>query len=170
MTVLGADQLSVGQADDEDAALEEFHRRGWTDGLPVVIPTPQRVDEMLLWSHDLDADVVLGNMGPSEGETTVGKVAVNAVMAGCRPEMFPVVLAAVQAILRPVFNLGPMQATTHCVTPIILVNGPARMDLEIASGLGALGPGHRANASIGRALRLVMTNVGGGRVGVGDMA
>lgn len=162
--------LAVSSAGGEDAALEDFYRNGWTDGLPVVIPTPERVEQMLLWSPDLDSDVVLGNMGPSEGEATVAKVAVNAVMAGCRPEYFPVVLAAVEAILEPVFNLGPMQSTTHCVTPIVIVNGPVRDDLEIASGLGALGPGYRANATIGRALRLVMMNVGGGHVGVGDMA
>ena len=156
--------------DSEEEAIEELHARGWTDGLPVVLPTPERVERALMYSPGLDPNVVLGLMGPREGEVTVGKVAVNAVMAGCRPEYLPVVLAAVEAVLDPVFHLGPMQETTHSVTPLIVVNGPVRRDLGIATGTGVLGPGHRANASIGRALRLVMINVGGGYVEVGDMA
>ena len=170
MTVLGASLVRSVEADSETDALEMLHREGWTDGLPVVIPTAERVEAMVQWSYGLDGDVVLGLMGPSQGEATVAKVAINAVMAGCRPEYFPVVLAATQAILDPTFNLGPIQETTHCVTPLIIVNGPIRSGIDLASGAGVLGPGHRANATIGRALRLIMMNVGGGYIGVGDMA
>lgn len=158
------------EARDEYAALEELHRRGMTDGLPVVIPTPERVAAMILASG-LDADVVLGEVGPGYAVATVENTAVNAVMAGCLPDHFPVVVAAVRAVCDETFDLGTMQATTHALAPVIIVNGPARGECgRIASGWGALGPGHRANASIGRALRLVMTNVGGARPGVTDMA
>ncbi|MEM8932101.1 MAG: hypothetical protein AAGE94_13055, partial [Acidobacteriota bacterium] len=155
---------------DEAAALEALHERGCTDGLPVIIPTPERVDRMVLASG-MDADMVLGVMGPGNGVATVEKVAVAAVMAGCLPDYMPVVVAAVRAVIAPVFDLTEMQATTHCTAPLILVNGPARhLCGPVASGYGALGPGHRANASIGRALRLAMINIGKGRPGVSDMA
>lgn len=158
------------EAVDETAALETLHELGCTDGLPVVVPTPERVERMILASG-LDADLVLGTMGPGGGVASVEAVAVAAVMAGCLPDHLPVVLAAVRAVLRPEFDLTEMQATTHCTAPLILVNGPARIDCGgIASGFGALGPGHRANASIGRALRLAMINIGGGRPGSSDMA
>lgn len=157
-------------AEDEAAALAMIYEQGWTDGLPVVVPTPERVEGMLMLSGGLDPDVVVGAVGPAEGQATVEKIAVNAVMAGCTPDYFPVVLAAVEAVTDPEFNLGAVQATTHAAGPVVFVNGPARLDCGIASGTGALGPGHRANATIGRALRLVMMNVGGGRPGTGDMA
>ena len=158
------------QATDEACALEELHRRGCTDGLPVVIPTVERIDRMVLASG-YDADMVLGTMGPGGGLATIEKVAVAAVMAGCLPDYMPVVIAAVKAVMVPDFDLTEMQATTHCTAPLIIVNGPARHHCgPIASGFGALGPGHRANASIGRALRLAMINIGGGRPGESDMA
>lgn len=157
------------EAQDEAAALEEFHRRGWTDGLPVVIPTPQRVDMMML-AGGLDADVILGDVGPAYARATVRNVAANAVMAGCLPEYFPVVIAAVRAACDENFDLGVVQSTSHALAPVIIVNGPARQACGgIASGWGALGPGHRANACIGRALRLVMGNIGGARPGSTDM-
>jgi len=157
-------------AKDEDAALELLFARGWTDGLPVVVPTPARVEAMLAFAGGLDPDVVLGAVGPNDGEATVEKVAVNAVMAGCTPEVFTTVLACVEAVTDPVFNLAAVQSTTHAVGPVVVVNGPVRAAAGIASGTGALGSGFRANATIGRALRLVLSNVGGGRPGVGDMA
>lgn len=157
-------------APDEAAALELFFARGWTDGLPVVVPTSQRVEAMLTFAGDLDPDVIVGAVGLADGEATVERVAVSALMAGCTPDMFPVVLAAVEAVTDPRFNLGPVQATTHAVCPVILVNGPVRRECGVASGTGALGPGFRANATIGRALRLVLMNIGGGRPGTGDMA
>ncbi len=158
------------EAVDEAAALEELHNLGCTDGLPVVIPTPARVQRMILAAGQ-DGDMVLGEMGPGMGIATVEKVATAAVMAGCLPDYMPLVLAAVQGVLDPVFDLTEMQATTHCTAPLIIVNGPARHTCgPVASGFGALGPGHRANASIGRALRLAMINIGGGRPGSADMA
>ena len=157
-------------ASDEAEALEDLHRRGLTDGLPVIIPTPARVARMVLASG-FDADMVLGTMGPGHGIATIEKVAVAAVMSGCLPDYMPVVLAAVKAVIDPIFDLTEMQATTHCTAPLIIVNGPARHTCgPISSGYGALGPGHRANASIGRALRLAMINIGGGRPGTSDMA
>ena len=157
-------------APDEAQALEDLHQRGCTDGLPVVIPTRERVTRMVLASG-LDADMVLGTMGPGHGIGTIESVAVAAVMAGCLPDYMPVVVAAVKAVIDPVFDLTEMQATTHCTAPLIIVNGPARNTCgPIASGTGALGPGHRANASIGRALRLTMINIGKARPGSSDMA
>jgi hypothetical protein len=155
---------------DEAEALEELHRRGCTDGLPVVIPTRDRVERMVLASGQ-DADMLLGTMGPGHGAATVEKIAVAAVMAGCLPDYMPLVLASAKAVIDPVFDLTEMQATTHCTAPLIIVNGPARQSCgPVAHGYGALGPGHRANASIGRALRLAMINIGKGRPGSSDMA
>jgi hypothetical protein len=161
---------STYTAADEASALARFHSRGWTDGLPVIIPTKDRVEEMLLCGG-MDADIILGNIGPGNGDATVEKVAINSVMAGCLPEHFPIVLAAVKAVCEPAVDIGEVQSTTHGLGPAIIVNGPARDACgPIASGWGALGPGHRANASIGRALRLVLTNIGGARPGLSDMA
>ncbi len=162
--------MSLLTANNESAALEALHARGCTDGLPVVIPTPDRVERMVLASGQ-DPDMVLGEMGPGRGVATIEKVAVAAAMAGCLPDYIPVVIASVKAVIAPEFDLTEMQATTHCTAPLIIVNGPARHDHgPISSGFGALGPGHRANASIGRALRLAMINIGGGRPGESDMA
>ncbi|MEM9035875.1 MAG: hypothetical protein AAGD18_14865 [Actinomycetota bacterium] len=156
-------------AADEASALEDLHALGCTDGLPVVVPTPDRVDRMVLASG-MDPDGVLGELGPLGGVATVGVVAANAVMAGCLPDHLPVVLAAVRAVAQPPFDLGEMQSTTHCTAPLVIVHGPVVESCGIAGGFGALGPGHRANASIGRALRLCMINIGGARPGVSDMA
>ncbi|NNL85986.1 MAG: hypothetical protein HKP27_10055 [Myxococcales bacterium] len=158
------------RAVDEAAALEALHEMACTDGLPVVIPTQARVDRMVL-ATCLDGDLVLGEMGPALGACSVEKLAIAAVMAGCTPDHMPVVLAAARAVMDPAFDLTEMQATTHGTAPLVLVNGPARAWCGgIASGYGALGPGYRANASIGRALRLAMINIGGGRPGSSDMA
>jgi hypothetical protein len=157
-------------APDEAAALEDLHNRNMTDGLPVIIPTPARVSKMVLASGQ-DADMILGTMGPANGMATLEKVAVAAVMAGCLPDYMPLVVAAIKAVIDPRFDLTEMQATTHCTAPLIIVNGPARHICgPVSSSYGALGPGHRANASIGRALRLAMINIGGGRAGTSDMA
>ena len=157
-------------ANDEASALELLHESGCTDGLPVVIPTVERVDRMILASG-LETDMEIASMGPQWGSATVEKIAVAAVMAGCLPDHFPVVMAAVKAICQEQFDLAEMQCTTHCIQPLIVVNGPARAACGgISGGFGALGPGHRANASIGRALRLCMLNIGGARPGESDMA
>lgn len=158
------------EADNEEAALEQLHELECTDGLPVVIPTPDRVSRFILASGQ-DGDMVLGELGPALGIATVEKVAACAVMAGCKPDYMPLVIAAVKAVADPMFDLTELQATTHCTAPLIIVNGPARNDCgPVAASYGALGPGHRANASIGRALRLCLINIGGGRPGVSDMA
>lgn len=158
------------EAADEEAALELLHDMGCTDGLPVVVPTQARVDRLVLASG-LDADMVLGEMGPAMGIATMEKVATAAVMAGCKPDYMPIVVAAAKAAADPRFDLTELQATTHCTAPLVIVNGPARFDCgPVASGFGALGPGHRANASIGRALRMCLINIGGGKPGVSDMA
>lgn len=158
------------EAADETDALEQLHALGCTDGLPVVIPTEDRVARMVLASG-YDPDINLGNMGPLGGAATIDKVAACAVMAGCLPDYMPVVVAAVRAVLAPEFDTTEMQGTTHCLTPMIIVNGPARHECgDIASGFGCLGPGFRSNASIGRAVRLAMMNIGGARPGVSDMA
>ena len=161
--------MALIEASDEHDALEQLHALGCTDGLPIVIPTPERVERMVL-ATGLDADVVLGEMGPLGAAATIEKVAANAVMAGCEPDHMPFVLAAVQAVLQPEFDLSEVQSTTHSIAPLIIVNGALAPITGIASGFGALGPGHRANASIGRALRLCMINIGGARPGVSDMA
>ena len=157
-------------ADDEHAALEQLHTMGCTDGLPVVIPTAERVARMVL-ATGYDGDLVLGAMGPNMGECSVEKLAAAAVMAGCLPDHAPVVVAATRAILDERFDLTEVQATTHAIAPLIIVNGPARDWCGgIHGGFGALGPGYRANAAIGRAVRLAMINIGGGRSGTSDMA
>lgn len=156
-------------AADEHEAVELLHELGCTDGLPVIVPTPERVARMVLASG-LDGDLMLAALGPALGAATVEKVAVAAVMAGCLPDHMPLVLAAIQAVADPTFDLTEMQATTHCTAPLLIVNGPLAPVLGVHSGFGALGPGFRANASIGRALRLAMINIGGGRAGSSDMS
>lgn len=157
-------------AHDADAALEALHASGCTDGLPVIIPTVERVARMALASG-LDSDIEIGVMGPGYGVATVLQVAVAAVMAGCLPDHMPVVIAVVRAVCQSAFDLTEMQCTTHCIAPLIIVNGPARAHCGgFASGFGLMGPGHRANAAVGRALRLAMINIGGARAGISDMA
>ena len=161
--------MTLLEAVDEAAALERLHELGCTDGLPVVVPTPERVGRMVLASG-YDGDLLLGEMGPALGACTIEHVAACAVMAGCLPDHMPIVVAAVRAVLDPSFDCTEMQATTHSITPLVIVNGPAVGWCGLHGGFGALGPGHRANASIGRALRLTMMNIGGARPGSSDMA
>jgi hypothetical protein len=155
-----------GAYEDADAHYQE---RGWTDGLPIVPPTEARVREMLRATGRDPLDIV-GILPPRQGEATVEKLAVNAVMAGCRPEYFPVVVAAIEALADPLFNLDSVQATTHPVAPMLVVNGPIARKLGIQSGYNAFGQGFRANVTIGRAVRLILMNVGGGLPGSGDRA
>lgn len=143
--------------------------RGWTDGLPVVPPTTARVKAMLAFT-DRAAHDSLGEVDPLKGLATVEKIAANAVMAGCRAAYFPVVLAAVEAILDPVFNMRGVQTTDENVAPLLIVNGPVARALDINVSFGALGPGWQANASIGRAIRFVMNNLGGGWPGAVSFA
>ncbi|HEX2892319.1 hypothetical protein [Vineibacter terrae] len=148
---------------------ELFLRRGWTDGLPVVAPTIARVKAALRFTS-LGPAEVLGEVEPLKGLATTERVAANAVMAGCRPEYLPVVLAAVECLLDPAFNLRGVQTTDENVTPLLVVNGPVARLLAINGGFGALGPGWQANATIGRAIRLVMNNIGGGWPGAVSFA
>jgi len=143
--------------------------KGVTDGLPVVPPTRERVARMLSGTSRDRTDIV-GEVAPNYGRATVEKIAVNAVMAGCRPEYFPVVLAAVEAACDPAFNLHGMSTSTHFSAPLILVNGPIRPRIGLNCSFGVFGPGFRANATIGRALRLVMINIGGVRPGETSMS
>jgi hypothetical protein len=159
------------RADDEAAAQALLYELGCTDGLPVVIPTPERVESMLGAGAQRDPDDVLGVVPPRQGIATVASVAISAVMAGCADAHFPIVCAAVQAVCDPAFTLGVVQATTHNAAVLTIVNGPARtIAPALAASTGALGPGNRANATIGRALRLVLLNAGGGQPGAGDMS
>lgn len=156
------------EIDDDYAAINELYQeRGWTDGLPIVPPTPGRVAELLRWTDRAPRDVV-AVLPPRQGEATVERLAINAVMAGCRPEHFPVLLTAVEAVADPAFNPDAVQATTHPVTPLLIVNGPIARQIGLNGGYNAFGQGFRANVSIGRALRLVLMNVGGGIPGSGD--
>jgi hypothetical protein len=137
-----------------------FDQQGWTDGLPIIPPTEDLVSGMLEASP-APAEQVLGRLPPRNGTVTVEKVAINAVMAGCRPAHFPVVLAAVKAVLQPQFNAGAITTTTGGAAPVVIVSGPITGRIGIHSGTAVLGSGHRANATIGRALRLTMRNLGG---------
>ena len=147
-------------ADDVVAVNEYFHEQGWSDGLPVMPPTEDAVAAMVAGGL-LPAAEVLGVMPPGDGTVTVEKVAANAVMAGCRPDYFPVVLAGVKALLQPKFNVGSVSTTTGGAAPCFMVSGPVAESIGINSGTGCLGSGFRANATIGRALRLVIRNIAG---------
>jgi hypothetical protein len=153
----------------DDDAFEALYARGATDGLPVVAPTPARVQAAVA-ATGRPGDELIGLVAPRHGRATVEKIAVNAVMAGCRPEYLPVVIAAVEAMCDPAFALEGVSGTTDAVAPLLIVNGPIRAALDINCGVGVFGPGWRANATIGRAARLVWANVGGARPGVISMA
>jgi hypothetical protein len=147
-------------------AYEYAYDQGWTDGLPIIPPTPESVEAFVAAARR-PAEEIIGNpLPPRKGQATVAVIAVNAIMAGCRPEYMPVLIAAVEALTDPKFPLELMQVTTNPMTPFLLVNGPVRQRLEINYGTGCLGPGWRANATIGRAVRLLMYNVGGALPGV----
>jgi hypothetical protein len=149
--------------------LEIWFDKGVTDGLPVIPPSRARVERMLAASARAH-DHLVGEVAPNYGRATVEKIAINAVMAGCRPEYFPVVLAAVEAACDPSFNLHGVSTSTHFSSPLIVVHGPIRTRIALNCSFGVFGPGHRANATIGRALRLVMINVGGVRPGETSMS
>jgi hypothetical protein len=147
--------------DDIEELYDALTRDGMTDGLPVIPPTPARVERMVAASG-LPAATEVATLPPRGGVATIEKLAINAVMAGCRPEYFPVVIAAVEAMAQPQYNLLGVQSTTNPVAPFLLVNGPVRTRIGLNCGRGVFGPGNRANATIGRAIRLILLNVGGG--------
>ena len=149
-----------------DAVNDYFYERGWTDGLPIVPPTQPRVEAMLKGMPWRRPEDVIYVVPPRMGIATVRQIAVNAVMAGARPEYLPVIVAALQAVSDPRYGLAHRQTTTHAGAPLIIVNGPVVQRLRINCGRGLFGPGWRANAAIGRALRLILINIGGANTGV----
>lgn len=163
---LRARRIEIGEQDDP---FEFTFEQGLTDGLPVVPPTPERVLRMLSGTRRHPQEVV-AVVPPNMGEATVEKIAINAVMAGCKPEYLPVVIAAVEAICTPEFNIHGVLATTHFVGPVVVVNGPIRDRIGMNYRVNALGQGNRANATIGRAVQLVVRNIGGGHPGEIDRA
>ncbi|MEM8863125.1 MAG: thioredoxin, partial [Chloroflexota bacterium] len=165
-TGITARQIELPPLQDD---IEACYDRGWTDGLPVVPPTPERVLRMLKGTNRSPAEE-LGLVPPNRVPVTVQKVAINAVMAGCLPEYMPVVLAAVEAALLDEFCMHGLLATTWFSGPIVIVNGPITKKIGMNSEGNALGQGNRANATIGRALQLIIRNVGGGKPGGVDRA
>ncbi|MEM7142667.1 MAG: thioredoxin [Actinomycetota bacterium] len=165
-SVLTSRRVELAALEDDWEAMWD---RGWSDGLPVVPPTEARVLRMLEGTSRAPDDIVT-IVPPDMVECTVEKIAVNAVMAGCKPDYLPVVIAAVEAACTDEFNMHGLLATTMPVGPILIVNGPIRNEIGMNSGLNLLGQGNRANSTIGRALQLVIRNVGGGKPGGVDRA
>jgi hypothetical protein len=163
---LAARRIELADAEDEQEAM---FARGWSDGLPLVPPMPERVLAMLDGTTRAP-DEIVATVPPDLVPCTVEKVAINAVLAGCKPEYLPVVLAAVEAACTDAFNVHGVLATTMGVGPVLVVNGPIRRSIGMNSGINVLGQGNRANSTIGRALQLVVRNVGGGRPGEVDRA
>ena len=145
-----------------------FYQRGWTDGLPIIPPTEAAVEEMLTGT-DLPRDCLVGRMIPRLGKVTVEKIAINAVMAGALPIYMPLLIAGVEALLDPKSAFGTFEVSTGSWAPFWVVNGPIREQLHVNGGQGALSPGDIANATIGRAMGLIVKNLGGARKGLEDM-
>ena len=146
-----------------------FLEKGWSDGLPIVPPTEEAVGKMLAATHRDPQDVIAA-LPPRRGDATVEKIAINAVMAGCMPEYLPLIVAAVEALGEETLNLYGVQATTHPASLLVIVNGPLAKKLDINCKSGAFGPGWRSNATIGRAIRLILMNIGGAFPGKTDMS
>ncbi len=161
--------IELAASDEWGGLQREFMARGWGDGLPLVPPSEARVAAMV-GGAGLPAEHIVGVVAPKMGVATVELIAANAVMAGCIPAHMPVLIAAVQAMVEPQFNLYGCQATTHCVAPLLIVSGPLAKALNINSGSGCFGPGPWANGVIGRAIRLILLNIGGARPGEIDKA
>ena len=155
--------------DDSEGATDLARARGWGDGLPIVPPTADRVERMLGYC-DRPWDAPIAQEPPRNGEATPLRIAANAVMAGCRPEYFPLIVLAIEAMCDEAFNLYGLQTTTHPVAPLVIVNGPVARELDVNGGHNAFGPGWQANATIGRAVRLTLLNIGGAIPTIGDMA
>jgi hypothetical protein len=166
MQLPGAGLEADGDFDKVNALCLE---KGWGDGLPIVPPTAERVEQMLAYC-DRPLDASIGLVAPRYGAATPLRIAANAVMAGCRPEYFPLVMLAIEALCEESFNLYGINATTHPCSTLLIVNGPVAKELKMNWGHNAFGPGNQANATIGRAIRLAMLNIGGAIPGTGDMA
>ena len=167
--LLDAPGAAIQTDDDFDAINALYLERGWGDGLPIVPPTAQRVEQMLAFC-DRPWNEAIAKIAPRYGEATPLRLAANAVMAGCRPEYFPIYMLAIEAMCDEPFNLYGIQATTHLCAPLVIVNGPGAREIGINSGHNAFGPGAPANATIGRAIRLALLNIGGALPGSGDMS
>ena len=165
-TGLRSRQIDVDEWSDP---IEACFERGWSDGLPVVPPTDERILRMLAGTSR-KPDEVIGAIPPNLIDCSVEKVAINAVMAGCKPEYMPVLLAALAAALDPKFTLHGLTCSTCFSGPIIVVNGPVAKAIGMNAGVNALGQGNRANSTIGRALNLIVRNVGGAVPGGIDRA
>ncbi|MEO2197953.1 MAG: hypothetical protein ABGY72_17940 [bacterium] len=155
-----ATSSTIGAVDQIDL-VEWYFDQGWTDGLPVVPPTPETVAAMVAELGG-DPNHLEARVPPRWGNLTREVLAVNLVLAGCKPAYAPVVRAAILALCGSHFNLNGIQATTHMAAPLLVVNGPIRHEIGMNAGANVFGSGNRANATIGRALRLIMLNVGGG--------
>ncbi|HEU4341117.1 MAG TPA: hypothetical protein VFU31_06055 [Candidatus Binatia bacterium] len=162
-------KLDTVEVGDYEAAVEEIYRLGWTDGLPVILPTPRLVQRVLDYLGR-PSDEVIEVIPPYQGVATLEKIAINCVMAGCLPEYVPVVLAALRAMLKERFNLNGVQATTHCAAPLVIVSGPVVERLGFNSRDNLFAGGCRTNAAVGRAIRLILWNIGGARTGELDKA
>jgi hypothetical protein len=146
-----------------------FYKNGWTDGLPIIPPTEEAVAQMLRFTDHAPSDVIC-EVPPRDGIATVELLAINCVMAGCLPEYFPVVLTAVQASMEEKYNLYGRQTTTNPAAHLVLINGPIRNQIDVNCAGQCFGPGWRANATIGRAVRLILRNIGGSIPQVTDMS
>ena len=164
--LLQARKIELAESED---IMEACFERGWSDGLPLVPPTPLRVARMLSGT-DCSADEIVGSVPPDNRPCTIEKIAINAVMAGCKPDYLQVVIAALKAALKDEFCMHGLLCTTYFSTPVMIVNGPITKQIGMNSGVNALGQGNRANATIGRALQLIVRNVGGGIPGGIDRA
>ncbi|HEY0338098.1 MAG TPA: hypothetical protein VGC70_12225, partial [Burkholderiales bacterium] len=151
---------AIEMDEDFDAINALCLERGWGDGLPVIRPTAERVERMLA-RCDRPWNEPIARIAPRYGEATPLRLAANAVMAGCRPEYFPLCLLAIEAMCEEPFNLYGVQATTHLCAPLVIVNGAVAREIGLNSGHNAFGPGTPANATIGRAIRLTLLNIGG---------
>ncbi len=155
--------------DDMEAIYDFICEKGWGDGLPIIPPTEERVQKMIDYIGRPPSEVI-GELDPQCGKASIEKIAINAVMAGCLPEYMPVLIAAVEAMAEPEFNLHAIQTTTNPVAALAIINGPIREKLHVNCTRGCLGPGWRANAAIGRAIRFILINIGGGVPGSVDKA
>ena len=164
--LLQARKIELAESED---IMEACFEHGWSDGLPLVPPTPLRVTRMLS-STDRSANEIVGSVPPDNRPCTIEKIAINAVMAGCKPDYLQVVIAALRAALKDEFCMHGLLCTTYFSTPVMIVNGPITKQIGMNSGVNALGQGNRANATIGRALQLIVRNVGGGIPGGIDRA
>lgn len=154
---------------DQDSAYETFIQNEWTDGLPIILPTPARVEAMLA-AGGAEADEILGSVPERRRSVTAGHAAINAVMAGCKPDYFPVVLAALRAMLDPIWGTNAILTSTSGGAACIIVSGPLAEAIGMNARSNLFGPGNRANATIGRAVRLVAMNVIGARPSIQDEA